>query len=166
MDQAAEFWPLMDSARLEAGGNLARQTELLERQLAELSPAQIEAFQHLLDVEMDKANTWEVWAAAYIINGGASDDGFDYFRGWLVMQGEEVFNAVLANIESLATYEGARFEEAEWEDVLYLPARVFEQKTGRHLGISQLSSETRGDAWDEDELAEKYPRLWAAHESA
>jgi len=25
--------------------------------------------------------------AAYIINGGCSDDGFEYFRRWLVLQG-------------------------------------------------------------------------------
>ncbi|MFL6076856.1 MAG: DUF4240 domain-containing protein [Mycobacteriales bacterium] len=26
----------------------------------------------------------DLWGAAYLINGGASDDGFDYFRGWLI----------------------------------------------------------------------------------
>ena len=26
-----------------------------------------------------------------VANGGCSDDGFDYFRGWLIAQGREVF---------------------------------------------------------------------------
>jgi Protein of unknown function (DUF4240) len=28
-----------------------------------------------------------LWAAAYLVNGGCSDDGFEYFRGWLIMHG-------------------------------------------------------------------------------
>lgn len=35
-----------------------------------------------------------LWAAAYVINGGCSDDGFDYFRGWLIVQGHEVYERV------------------------------------------------------------------------
>ena len=33
------------------------------------------------------ANSYQsnLWAVAYIINGGCSDDGFDYFRGWLIV---------------------------------------------------------------------------------
>jgi hypothetical protein len=34
-------------------------------------------------------------AAAYLINGGASDDGFEYFRGRLITQGREVYAGVL-----------------------------------------------------------------------
>jgi hypothetical protein len=29
------------------------------------------------------------WGAAYLANGGCSDDGFDYFRGWLIGQGRK-----------------------------------------------------------------------------
>jgi hypothetical protein len=32
-----------------------------------------------------------LWAAACLINGGYSDDGFEYFRGWLIVQGRDVF---------------------------------------------------------------------------
>ena len=31
-----------------------------------------------------EAYRWDIWAIAFIINGGCSDDGFEYFRGWLV----------------------------------------------------------------------------------
>jgi Protein of unknown function (DUF4240) len=30
---------------------------------------------------------WNLWGAVYLMQGGCSDDAFDYFRGWLVMQG-------------------------------------------------------------------------------
>lgn len=36
--------------------------------------------------------------------GGCSDDGFDYFLGWLVAQGKEVYHSTLENPEFLASY--------------------------------------------------------------
>ncbi|MFD8951587.1 DUF4240 domain-containing protein [Streptomyces xanthophaeus] len=43
-----------------------------------------------------------LWAAAYLAHGGCSDDGFDYFRGWLIAQGCDVFERVAADPDALA----------------------------------------------------------------
>lgn len=47
-----------------------------------------------------KTYDWDLWGAAYLINGGASDDGFDYFRGWLLSQGSERWAKVTLDLES------------------------------------------------------------------
>lgn len=31
----------------------------------------------------------KLWAVAYVINRGCSDDCFDYFPGWLIFRGKE-----------------------------------------------------------------------------
>jgi hypothetical protein len=36
-----------------------------------------------------------MWVAAYLMNGGCSDDGFDYFRGWLIAQGRTTLEQVV-----------------------------------------------------------------------
>lgn len=56
---------------------------------------------------MAESYRWELWGAAYLINGGCSDDGFDYFRGWLLGQGRATWQAALADPDSLASV-GAR----------------------------------------------------------
>ena len=56
---------------------------------------------------MDKAYRADLWDVAYAINGGCSDDGFVYFRWWLVMQGEDILEAALENPESLAEISAA-----------------------------------------------------------
>jgi hypothetical protein len=48
------------------------------------------------------------WGAAYLANGGCSDDGFDYFRGWLIGQGRKVYETVLADPDSLAAHADGR----------------------------------------------------------
>ncbi len=44
----------------------------------------------------------DLWAVADIMNGGWSDDGFDYFLGWLVLRGKQAYEAALANPEDVA----------------------------------------------------------------
>ncbi|MEU0885330.1 DUF4240 domain-containing protein [Lentzea sp. NPDC005914] len=70
--------------------------------LAARPPAEIVAAQQVLWDLLALSYRNPLWAAAYLINGGCSDDGFDYFRGWLLLQGREVFEAALADPDSLA----------------------------------------------------------------
>ena len=57
--------------------------------LTALPPAEIVATQQVLWDLMAESYRNPLWAAAYLINGGCSDDGFDYFRGWLLTQGRD-----------------------------------------------------------------------------
>ncbi|MFE5591185.1 DUF4240 domain-containing protein [Streptomyces sp. NPDC056549] len=68
--------------------------------------------------------------AAYMVNGGCCDDGFDYFRGWLIAQGRNVFErAVPASSGWRGRPQGAGhrcgFGEAEPEVRAFLAARVW-----------------------------------------
>ena len=45
----------------------------------ERSPEEIVAFQRVLDELMDESYRADLWGAAYVINGGCSDDGFEDF---------------------------------------------------------------------------------------
>ena len=90
MDQAA-FWQIIDAAR-GAGS-----CELLARERA-VGPApavgSIEtiAFNVLFDEALDALYTWDLWAVAYIVHGGCSDDAFEYFRSWVISQGQQAFD--------------------------------------------------------------------------
>src|SRR5262245_42549561 len=101
MDRSA-FWQLIEVSRQEAAGNCMRQGSLLTDRLSRLPPDEIIEFQRLLVEFMDLSYTNDLWAAAYIINGGCSNDCFDYFRAWLIGQGESVFNNAMTDAETLA----------------------------------------------------------------
>ncbi|MFF5497583.1 DUF4240 domain-containing protein [Streptomyces aquilus] len=42
------------------------------------------------------------------MNGGCSDDGFDYFRGWPIAQGREDFERATADPDALAELPAVR----------------------------------------------------------
>ena len=109
---------------------------------------------------MQTSYRWDLWGAALVINSGCSDDGFDYFRGWLMLQGRNVWEAALRDPESLAdvSFEG----DAECEDALYVASKAYEHVAGRSLPSSRDDPPNQpiGTAWQEADLEALYPKLW------
>ncbi len=93
-----EFW---DHIRATKRKDPEAHAERLAKRLAKLSAEDIVDFQHWWDLMMTEAYHRDLWAAAYYANGGCSDDGFEYFRSWLVQQGRDVFHAVVADPNAL-----------------------------------------------------------------
>ena len=98
------FWQIIDQARRVSSNpgdadEIALQTSAV---LATQTTEEIIEFAVVFERLQDVSYRWDLWAAAYLINGGCSDDGFDYFRGWLVAQGQKVWDAALADPDSLA----------------------------------------------------------------
>jgi hypothetical protein len=87
MDET-RFWVIIEAGGRKALTDPERQLAAVHKQLLKLSPEEIRAFHRLFDQKLAEAYTWDLWGAAYLINGGCSDDGFYYFRAWLISRGE------------------------------------------------------------------------------
>lgn len=153
------FWRLIESARRGSDGDLGSLVENLVDNLARLSEDDIRSFDRMLGGLLERSYDRRLWAAAYVINGGCSDDGFDYFRGWLIAQGERVFTRALQDPDTLADVAES---EAECEDLLYAASRAFEEKTGREMPAEPVQRVLKGSEWEESQLPTMFPRLWAA----
>ena len=164
MDET-QFWKVIKRARSEAGGDPEATAELVQEQLAELPAPEIESFDAILSSKIAAAYTWKLWGAAYLMNGGCSDDGFEYFRAWLVAQGQKVYEAALADPDSLARVADPEDDRNECEDMLYVAMRAYESVTGKQLplpAVKRQAPEPSGERWDFDDpeaTAEHLPRL-------
>lgn len=148
-----KFWEVIDNARAIAPaleGEPLR--ESLYKQLLKLSPDELVGFDCAWQEYRRIANSPQLIAAACIINGGTSDDRFDYFKNWLILQGQYVFRQALKDPDALAEFK-IPFNDTEWEDCGYLTSLAF---VGRALptyfaqeGIAK-------------ELRRKYPALLQA----
>ncbi len=96
-----EFWAIIDRAR-EVDPDVSAVAEHVKADLATRTPEVIYAYLEHQGRLNEESYTWPLWGAAYIVNGGCSDDGFDYFRGWLFAQGRAAFERVVADPDSLA----------------------------------------------------------------
>jgi len=158
-----DFWNLIAASKAKSDGSFEGHAEALYDALSALPETDIAAFDQLFYQMSRRADTWDLWGAAFIIGGGCSDDSFMDFRSWLISMGQGVYEAALANAETLAEVEIEDEDDAFFEEFAYVASRAYEDKTGadmpRHAGPPHQG--TSGDEWDEDDLEERFPTLWA-----
>lgn len=144
-----EFWTLIEAARAQAtntaddGGDTV--AAYLTERLAATSELTIFEFeQHLETLDM-ALYRWDVWAAAYLINRGCSDDSFMDFRAGVIAQGRDWYERIAQNPDELADHpdvravaagdrESALFQEA----VNYVSARAYDQLTDEDADMSEF----------------------------
>jgi len=155
-----DFWALIEEHVIVDEGEL--ELDALESALAKLAPEEIASFADIFTKLWLEAYGWELWGAAYLINGGCSDDGFDYFRAWLVGMGREVYEKALRDPDSLADVVDG---EVECEEMLYVAGEAYEGATdGEELPPLEGDYPELGEGWDFEDSAEmrrRYPKLWA-----
>ncbi|MFE3493421.1 DUF4240 domain-containing protein [Streptomyces sp. NPDC059175] len=172
-----QFWKLIEKAREHVpdtrdGSDIAcRASALLARRSAqEITTAQ----QTLWDLMADSYQN-PLWAAAYVVNGGCSDDGFDYFRGWLIAQGRTIYERVVADPDTLAELPGvltavAEGTDLDCEDMLCVAWNAHQKATGRELPADAFTIRypDLDPAWkfnfdDREEMARRLPALTALY---
>jgi hypothetical protein len=159
------FWSIIE-ASAQGVRNQAQQEAKLRETLAKLTAEELVTYQATYDAKRAAAYSWDLWGAAYVIHGGASDDGFDYFRSWLISRGRTVFERALVDSESVAEAIPTDTDEpAEFESLTYVAIDLWAKRTGRPpasmpVGGNTQPAEPTGNPWSEDELAARYPKLW------
>jgi len=122
-----QFWDIIDTSRRQACKVKRQPTDdfidahekTLADELRKLPPEQIAAFDYRFGDYERLAYRWDLWAAAYWLHGGCSDDGFMDFRACLISLGKEWFFRVLDDPDFLADLVGR-------PDVPYLLAEGFQ----------------------------------------
>jgi len=163
------YWNLIESSLRESGGDQEHQIAIIHRRLMALPLDDLRQLGTIHRCLIAEAMTWPLWAAAYTMTNGRSDDGFWDFRGWLVSRGRETYEAALADPDSLADVVAVGEENSTgFEDFLYIFDSVHVERTDDDIPLTSRSCSARepsGEKWDEkkneDELPRIVPRLFA-----
>jgi len=158
------WWDLIERSRKGAKDSDAQADRLIELLSSELSAAEIVAFDRFLQERIRDAFRADLWAVAYIMNGGCSDDGFDYFLGWLICKGRAHYETALANPEKAAKGVSPDDEPFENEVVYYGPSRAWAVKTGNPIDdyykiAPAVQRSLQGELFDEDTVYDEHPAL-------
>jgi hypothetical protein len=166
----ARFWSIIDST-VRPDADQDAQLAGLHEALEALSVDEVVAFRDAFERQMTRAYDWDLWAVAAIAHGGASDDGFDYFRRWLISRGQATFEQVLAHPDSLAEAPGTDGGDVlEFELLGYVVLEVRAEKTGNDFNEMPApaswttpGAEPSGEPFEEDPawLAARFPKTWA-----
>jgi len=157
-----EFWKIIDK-----GKNSDKPEDVIYGELKKLSPGEITSYQEHFDTLHEKAYQWPLWGAAYVIEGGCSNDGFMDFRYGLISKGKRAYENALNNPDSLADL-GAPVEIRN-ELFGYVAQEAYEEITDNQIPRKEFagSREPNGKRWDFDDEAEnlnQLPKLMKLHQ--
>lgn len=125
------YWSIIQQAQ-DNTEDLDEMEDYLIEEVEKLTPQEMVGFYLRTHYLLYKAYTSELWCAGYIINGGCSDDGFEYFRIWLISAGKDIYYNALANPDSLADVVETG-NDYEFEGITYVPITALANKTGLDL---------------------------------
>ena len=130
-----QFWAIVQTAVDEAGDDEEAYLEVVKRELSKLPLKEMIGFRLRTDKLLYDSYTSEMWCAGYLMNGGCSDDGFEYFRLWVISRGRKVYEAAMANPDNLIDYIGDddEMDFFEFESFWYVALEAFEEAVDAEL---------------------------------
>ena len=175
------FWDVIEAARSSAGDSSPFH-EVLTDLLASRTEQEILDYQEKFEEAQQGLYRWDVWAAAYLIGGGCSDDSFMDFRAGLIAQGRDCYQKTADSPDSLAGHPAVTAAARRpWDNPLfnepvnYAASYAFQRVSGDdHAFWDALHSSDRGDHApadmgenfdfdDEHQMRRRLPRLAALH---
>ena len=167
----SRFWSLVEISK-GTGGDIEH-TSRLANKLRQLSPQEVIDFQILFEKFRSNAETGPVWAAGTLLNDGhGTDSGFEYFRNWLIGQGQATYEMALKDPDSLAAVSMPTSDRnepfAEWESFGGAAYDAYEAMTGREIYADMAPVAARVPIFspfdwhdfDDEFMVQQLPRLW------
>ncbi len=161
MDET-EFWNIVEQSKNKEN-NQEKQLEKLKLILKNYSSDDIVSFDLIFTQKSNDLYNWDLWAIAYIINQGCSDDSFTDFRNWIISRGKDFFTQALIHPKKLGEIIDIG-EDIFFEEIYYVAGDLYEEKTGEDLinfmdRYPKVPDEPEGEYWEEDDLEKLYPKL-------
>ncbi|MEU0275364.1 DUF4240 domain-containing protein [Streptomyces sp. NPDC006307] len=175
MDTEA-FWRVIDAAQ-----NSDEPLDVaVAAHLSARTAEEILAFEYRFARLRSAVYRWDVWAAAYLIGGGCSDDRFSDFTAGLVALGREWYERAATCPDALAEHPIVRAAAAAGdqdavfaEDFNFVSSRAYERLTDdeddfweawetysdAHAMADEASSEGMGESFDFDDAQQMRRRL-------
>ncbi|WP_299368024.1 DUF4240 domain-containing protein [Winogradskyella sp.] len=127
------FWYIVDKSVTESNSQ-EEQEKILINEITKLPLKDIIGFRLRTDKLLFDTYNSEMWCAGYLMNQGCSDDGFEYFRNWIISRGKETYYNAETNPDSLISQiEHKAYGFYEFEGFWYVALEAFKTKTGQEL---------------------------------
>ncbi|QDT43015.1 hypothetical protein Pan241w_31100 [Gimesia alba] len=162
-----EFWTIIENAGSPDSIDPDEQCEAIAESLSSKSKEELIKFHNIHRVILNQAYTWDLIKACYIILHYVSDDVFEDFRNWIILNGQERFERTLENPDYLASFINVNdpVEEINGEPLLYVCEEAYEGEVEELEEHYEYPTEPDVENhWPPASvLKEKYPNLFTKY---
>lgn len=153
------FWGLIEESANQSE-TTAEQVVKLGDSLREFKAIEIKRFQSFYCKLMKSLYHWNVWALAYAARDGCSDDAFEEFRTWLILQGNSKLIDTAISTPHLAAPDVPKNPDLPEASLLFTIGDAYMRRKGEPLKACRIDLERpKGKEWPEDDLKTCYPEL-------
>jgi hypothetical protein len=159
-----EFWEVIESSGSPDKTSPDDQCEKVTEALAGKSKEELVSFANIHRELLCKAYTWPMLKASFIIVSYISDDVFEDFRNWVILNGKQRFYKTLEQPDIIASYINVEdpVEEVTGESLLYVCEEAWEGDA-EELEEDYVYPEAPDidDEWPpEEKLQQEFPKLY------
>lgn len=153
------FWALIEECR--NAENFPANQHLLQCKLESMNKTAIKKTDKIFRQLVANLYSWDLWALAYMLFKGCSDDEFEHFRAGLVMQGKATYSlAVNGDLLELAKQLSMMQTPIATEQSLYIASNAYGKKYGEILPRPNFIQQSiTGEEWKEEQLSTRYPEV-------
>lgn len=159
-----EFWEIIESSGSPDTIDPDEQCDSIAAVLSSKSKSEIVEFHNIHRKILNRAYTWGLIEACFIIIHYVSDDVFEDFRNWIILNGRERFERSLENPDYLASFIKVDdpVEEITGEALLFVCDEAYEGEIEELEEYFEYPDEPDiEDKWPAVSiLKEKYPNLF------
>ena len=150
------FWEILEGGET---GAIAERLDTLPERLAGLKPKAIKDFDAVLRDKFEAIYRTDVWALAFLLRGGCSDDAFMEFRAWLILLGRRAYEGVVADPDrfDVALFDGTG---ATSLSLLDAPSIAYELRAGKPMPQRRrIAPDLEGPEIEEENFRSLLPRI-------
>jgi hypothetical protein len=153
------FWQLISESRKDSRRNYEAQCKILTSRLSNLNEEEIMGFDATMRLLMARSYSFRLWEPVYALNGGCSDDCFEYFRTWLIAQGRDNFYWT-TRFPRLLFFVGVKESIENYEGLGYCAYDAYQIKMGHEFPEKELLPyDDPGRKFSEGKAVLRYPEL-------
>ncbi|MFK7947390.1 MAG: DUF4240 domain-containing protein [Saprospiraceae bacterium] len=156
------LWMLVKHSQ-EMNNNAYQQSQLLIDLLSEWSITNIYKFENIYWKLMKDSYETDLWAAAFVVNDGCTQEEFLNFRSWLLLQGQATFRKTVQDPEYITEWLNLPIQNPiQYPDLHNKIAELIAYKTSQSVShrFSENDFELQGEYWQNDlEIMDKVPVL-------
>jgi len=121
MDEAT-FWKIIEDAGAPDRCSPDEQCERITETLSSMSEEELVGFENFRNRLIEKSYTWAMIKACFITLSYVSDDVFEDFQNWIILNGRKRFEETVKSPEAIADYADVEdpVEEISGEPLLFV----------------------------------------------
>ncbi|NKB48246.1 MAG: DUF4240 domain-containing protein [Alphaproteobacteria bacterium] len=152
------FWEIIETG-LDDGAPFGERIEAITERLTQFKPAAIKAFHRFVQTRMAESYRSDIWALAYLLQDGCSDDAFLAFRAWLILQGRDVFIATMQQPDGFDVTRMQGLADGA-ESLMEVAAIAYDARSGAPMPLPAHKRLTlKGPALDEADFTAALPKV-------